>query len=276
MKNINLPSDYVSEISDRFNELETRLVSAYTPIFQNFDISQQFAEQMQSISAIYQQNIDHILDIDKITAPLYELSNTINADISAYLKQFDFSEIANRYVDLLTPDFSDILNTFSQIDFSHLFDNLTVTDKYVEVDEESSETVNNFLNELPQEMNCQVENDSKSSKIKFSFTSFIALLTFLLACIQFAYNVHKDHIETLEHQHEQNETESYQTEKLKLEKEQLEQYQIISNAISDLAVQLSELESSIAHSTVSDPQEYSQEHPCTTFESDTDADTHKK
>lgn len=275
MKNIKLPPNYVSEIANRFNELETRLISAYTPIFQNFNVSQQFAEQMQSISAIYQQNINHILDIDKMTAPLYELSNTINVNMSAYLKQFDFSEIANRYADLLTPNFSSILNAYSQIDFSHLFDNLTITDKYVEMDDESSEAVNNFFNELPQEMNCQVENNSKSSK-RFSFTSFIALLTFLLACIQFAYNVHKDHVETLEHQHEKNETESYRTEKLKIEREQLEQYKIIGNAISDLTVQLSELESSIAHSTVSDPQEYSQEHPCTTSEFDKDVDTHKK
>lgn len=252
MKNINLPSDYVSEISDRFNELETRLVSAYTPIFQNFDISQQFAEQMQSISAIYQQNIDHILDIDKITAPLYELSNTINADISAYLKQFDFSEIANRYVDLLAPDFSSVLKTYSQIDFSHLFDNLTVTDEYVEMDDESFEAVSNTINSLPDEIRMTIIQEpskfTKRMEVAKFIVEIIGILLTVLTLIQ--------GISTNQNQYKELE-------------------ETITTFISSLP-QSSGQEYLTSHPEVSESQEYSQEHPCTTSEFDEDADTRKK
>lgn len=268
MKNINFPSDYLAQLENQLNTLQKSIMPDYAFIVENMNISQQYAERLQAFSDIYEKIVTPIINVDGI-------SRALNQTIAPF-ESICSSKINTNITEALSVASSKIFNTYSQIDFSRLFDNLTVTNEYVEMDEESSEAVNNFLNELPQEMNCHVKNDSKLSKKRFSFTSFITLLTFLLACIQFAYNVHKDHVETLEHQHEKNKTESYQTEKLQIEKEQLEQYKIIGNAISDLTVQLSELESSIAHSTISDPQEYSQEHPCTTSEFDKDVDTHKK
>lgn len=252
MKNTKLPPNYVSEIANRFSELETRLVSAYTPVYQNFNVSQQLAEHMQSISAMYQQNINRILDIDKITAPLYELSNTINTYMSAYLKRFDFSEIANRYTDLLAPDFSSILNTYSQIDFSHLFNNLTVTDEYVEMDDESFEAVSNTINSLPDEVRVTIIQEPDKFTKRMDIAKFIVeIISILLTALTLIQGMS-------DNQNQYKELE-----------------ETITTFISSLP-QSSVQEHSTSHPKVSESQEYSQEHPCTTSEFDEDADTRKK
>lgn len=181
LSNIKLPPDYASSIANRFNELEAKLISAYTPVLQNANISNCLAEQIQSLTSVYERNINPLM-----------ISDVLTANMSAYLRQIDFSEITNQFADLLTPDFSNIIDAYSQIDFPYLFDNLTITNESVELDEKSFDEIQNAIESLSEENDILTIEKSKSSKMTKKDFFLIVIYPLLLALLPMGIQTYQD------------------------------------------------------------------------------------